>query len=382
MKILLISMPSIHAVRWIENLKDAGHDLYWFDVLEKGRLSTEIDIKQITNWKKRKLPYIKGEYFLQRKFPVFYNTLQPFLEVTANEKLAQLLNEIQPDLVQSFEMQSCSYPILETMQKYPKIKWLYNCWGNDIFYYQNFPNHQCRINQVLSRINYMTADCQRDVVLAIQNGFNGKFLGVIPTGGGYDLTYFENYKRPFDERKVIIVKGYHHLFGRALNVIKALEQIKEDLQHFSIVLFGAHKVVEDYVKSNSLPFKVFDRNGLKHEEVLKLMGQSAVYIGNNISDGMPNTVLEAMIMGAFPIQSNPGGATAEIIKENINGLLIHNPEDIQEIKKTILKAIQNVIWIESVSLENYNIAKGYVALKTNQEKILALYQQIEIDPCE
>lgn len=67
------------------------------------------------------------------------------------------------------------------------------------------------------------------------------------------------------------------------------------------------------------------------------MGQSIVYIGNNISDGIPNTVLEAMIMGAFPIQSNPGGATAEIIEEGNNGFLIHNPEDIEEIKKLILK---------------------------------------------
>lgn len=167
-----------------------------------------------------------------------------------------------------------------------------------------------------------------------------------------------------------------------LNVIKALEEIKEDLQQFSVVVFGAHKVVEDYVKNNNLPFKVFDKNGLKHEEVLKLMGKSIVYIGNSISDGMPNTLLEAMIMGAFPIQSNPGGNTSEIIEENVNGFLIHNPENIQEIKKLILKAIQNRAWLESVSLENYNIAEEYVDLNTNRQKILALYQQIKKDTCE
>ena len=133
MKILFVSMRSIHAVRWIENLNAFGHELYWFDVLEKGGLPTKISMQQITNWKKRKVPYIKGEYFLQQKFPVFYTTLQPFLEVTANEKLVQILNEIQPDLVHSFEMQSCSYPILETMQKFPQIKWLYSCWGSDLF---------------------------------------------------------------------------------------------------------------------------------------------------------------------------------------------------------------------------------------------------------
>lgn len=382
MKILLISMHSIHATRWIENLKESGHELFWFDITGKGEIKTLENVAQRTNWKKRKFPYIKGEYWVSKKFPKLYQLIRPYLEVTENEALEDAIINIQPDLVQSFEMQTCSYPIAKTMLKYTKIKWLYNCWGNDIFYYQNLPNHKAQLNQVLSRINYMTADCNRDAALANQNGFKGEFLGAIPTGGGYDLTFFENHKKPFEDRKIIIVKGYHHLFGRALNVVKALEEIQDDLQQFSVVFFGAHKVVEDYVNNKKLPFQVYDRHGLQQEEVLKLMGQSAIYIGNNISDGMPNTVLEAMIMGAFPIQSNPGGATAEIIEEGSNGFLIHNPEDIEEIKKLILKAIQNRDWMASAAIKNYSLAKEYVDLKTNQQKIVALYQQIENDTCE
>ena len=51
-------MPSIHAVRWIENLNEAGHELYWFDVLGKGELPTEIALHQFVNWNKRKIAYI------------------------------------------------------------------------------------------------------------------------------------------------------------------------------------------------------------------------------------------------------------------------------------------------------------------------------------
>lgn len=382
MKILLLSMHSIHATRWIENLKESGHELYWFDISGKGKINTLESIIQFTGWKKRKLPYIKGEHWFSKKFPSFYQLIRPFLEVTENEALEKIIKSIQPDLVQSFEMQSCSYPIVKTMLKYSKIKWLYNCWGNDIFYYQNLPNHKSKLNQVLLRVDYITADCNRDAVLANQNGFKGKFLGAIPTGGGYDLSFFENFKKPFIDRKIIIVKGYHHLFGRALNVIKALESVREQLNDYTVVVFGAHKIVEDYVNNKKLPFQVYDRHGLKQEDVLKLMGQSAIYIGNNISDGMPNTVLEAMIMGAFPIQSNPGGATAEIIDEGNNGFLIQDPEDIEEIRNLILKAIQNQEWIASASMKNYKLAKEYVDLKTNQQKIVALYQQIENDTCE
>ena len=190
MKILFLSMPSIHAVRWIENLSEAGYDLYCFDVLGKGELPTTIPIQQITDWKKRKLPYIKGEHFLSKKLPALYDKIQPFLEVTTNQKFEQLLQEIKPDVVHSFEMQSCSYAILETMQKYPKIKWLYSCWGSDLFYYQNQVKHLAKIKAVLKRINYLHTDCERDFTIAKELGFTQKHVGVIPGGGGFHLEDF------------------------------------------------------------------------------------------------------------------------------------------------------------------------------------------------
>ncbi len=66
MKILFVSMPSLHVVRWIENLNMSVQQLYWFDVLGKGKIHTKISMEQITDWKKKKVPYIKGDFFLQR----------------------------------------------------------------------------------------------------------------------------------------------------------------------------------------------------------------------------------------------------------------------------------------------------------------------------
>ena len=377
-------MPSIHVNRWIENLAGSKHELYWFDVLGKGELPSKIAIQQITNWKKRKVPYIKGEYFLQRKFPIFYTTLQPFLEVTANEKLAQILNEIQPDLVHSFEMQGCSYPILETMQKFPQIKWLYSCWGSDLFYFQNQPKHVLKINAVLSRTNYLHTDCNRDFILAKNLGFKGKHIGVIPGGGGFHLEAFFPFAKPIAERKIVLIKGYHHHVGRGLVVVKAVQSIQKTIEAlgFEVVVFGAHPIVIDHIKDNKLPFQVYDRHGLAHYELLQLMGQSAIYLGNSISDGMPNTLLEAIIMGTFPIQSNPGNVTAEIITESENGFLIENPNDDNAISNLILKALQQPELLQKAFEINQKIAKERLDYMVNQQKIVALYQQIENDTCE
>ena len=67
-KILLVAMPSVHFIRWAKSIKDFGYELYWFDVLDRGYKQDLSFLKQITGWKKRKLHYIKGEYFLYKKF--------------------------------------------------------------------------------------------------------------------------------------------------------------------------------------------------------------------------------------------------------------------------------------------------------------------------
>jgi glycosyltransferase involved in cell wall biosynthesis len=366
-------MPSVHVTRWIENLKDTDHDMFWFDVMNRGEIKTKTSIHQIIKWRKRKIPYIKGEYWLSKNHKNIYTKIQSYLEVTANEQLELIIKEINPDIIHSFEMQECSYPIVKTMNKYPNINWLYSCWGSDLYYFKDFKEHRLKIKQVLDRINFLHTDCMRDVELAKQLGFKGKHLGVIPGGAGYKLDEFEVFKLPFNTRKIILIKGYEHLFGRALNVIKALEQIKDELRDYELVVFGAHENVITYIKEHNLPINFYSRHELSHTKLMELMGKSLVYIGNSISDGMPNTLLEAIIMGVFPIQSNPGGVTEEIIINNSNGCLIENPEDIDLIKKKILHVLENKQMIKKALELNTTISKNKLDFKINHDKIVEIY---------
>ncbi|MGE8339825.1 MAG: glycosyltransferase [Flavobacterium sp.] len=376
MKILLISMPSIHIIRWIENLKDTDIELYWFDILGRGKLETFDSIKQFVGWKKRKVPHIKGEYFLRKKYSDLYEKILPYLEVTANEVLEKIIIELKPDVVHSFEMQSCSYPILNTMNKFPKVKWVYSCWGSDLFYYMNFKTHNYKIRNVLKRVDFLHTDCKRDLDLAVQLNFSGKFLGVIPGGTGYKIQELEPFKLPVSERKIILVKGYEHHLGRGLNIVRALHSIEKEIKEYKVIVFGAHSKVKDYIESNMLNFHFFDRHELSHNELIELMGRSLIYIGNSISDGMPNTLLEAIVMGAFPIQSNPGGVTEEIISNNVNGFLIQNPESIEEIKENILKAIYDLRLLEKASFKNQEIATERLDYFENKLKVIEMYKTI------
>lgn len=376
MKILFISMPSIHVIRWVDNLKDSGYELYWFDVTDKGKLDATNKIHQFTNWKERKIPPIKGEYFLSKRAPFLYEKVKPFLEITENEFLEKIVNEIKPDVVHSFEMQNCSYQIRKTMDKHPDLKWIYSCWGNDLYYYKNFKEHKSQIIKVLHRVNFIHTDCKRDLDIAKSLGFRGKYLGVIPGGTGYKLDELQKFKIPVEQRKIILVKGYEHIFGRGLNIIKALEEIIEEIKDYEVVVFAAHSIVIEYIKQKKLPFNTLDRHGLKHYEVLELMGKALVYIGNSISDGMSNTLLEAIVMGAFPIQSNPGNVSEEIINNNINGLIINNPESTLEIKNLISDALKDKKRLIEAEKINSDIAISRLDFKKNRHKVIAIYNSI------
>ena len=106
------------------------------------------------------------------------------------------------------------------------------------------------------------------------------------------------------------------------------------------------------------------------------MGSARIALGNSISDGVPNTLLEAIICGAFPIQSNPGGASEDYIKNNSNGLLIENSENSKEIAMLIKKTLEDDKLIEKAFKKNKILAQK-LEYKTIQFKVLKVYENIQ-----
>lgn len=378
MKILMVSMFSNHFFNWTKQLEDEGHNVYWLDVYDANTYVKKIDfVHQIIGWR-NKIKY-PGRYKIKKDFPLLYDFINRFNHEKLNAVFEAKLKKIQPDVVQTFEMFSSSIPILEVMEKYPEIPWVYSVWGNDLFYFQKEKMEKQQIQKVLGRVNYLFADCKRDFSLAEKLGFKNSFLGVYPTGGGYDLSLYDPYIKILGERKIILIKGYQHTFGRCNVVLKALVNIRSSLKDHEVVVFGANKEVINFAERENLVewnnFRIYGQ--ISNERVLELMGKAAVYIGNSVSDGMPNTLLEAIIMGAFPIQSNPGGVTEEIIIHGRNGFLIKDPEDAIEISMYIKKALTHPEIIERSVKYNFEIVKPTLERTEVKEKVIKQYRLLE-----
>lgn len=378
MKILMLSIFAPHFFNWTEQLRDSGHEVYWLDVYDSNTEVEKIDfVKQITGWRyKWDHP---GRYYLKSKVPVLTRLLNRVNERKLEDVFEEKLREIQPDVVHSFVMFIAGYPVLKVMKKYPQIKWVYSSWGSDMYFLLNSEKHLKQAEEVLPEIDYLFTDCDRDHGIAKEHGFKGEFLGTFPGGGGFDLEKTKKYKKPLDERKVILIKGYQGELGRCIQVLQALEDLHRELENYQIVVFGAAPEVRTYVSNSQLKnwqnLKLYSK--LSHQRVLELMGESLIYIGNSVSDGMPNTLLEAIISGVFPIQSNPGGASAEVINDGFNGLLISDEENVLEIRRLLKKCVSQEMDIFKGISFNLKEITPRLERAFIREKVLQKYRLIE-----
>ncbi|QHI35240.1 hypothetical protein IMCC3317_05860 [Kordia antarctica] len=378
MKILFVAMQYIHSARWINQLKDSGHEIYLFDCLDSPIHQDLQWTNYTTNWSKRKIKPLIGETFLKKHFPSLSEKIQPFLKVTASKKLQELIQEIQPDVVHSMELQSESYPLIQVRKKIT-FNWICSTWGSGIYHFYQESFHKKRIDKLLSQIDFLFTDNLRDISLAKKYGFQGKALGSFPGGGGFLID--ESIIKPVETRKLILVKGYHHWAGRALHALKALENNLELIKNYQIHVYAAHPIVIAEIERLQSEFSLnitYTARGIEesHDSLLSKFGQAKIAIGISVTDGIPNTLLEAMLYGAFPIQTNPGKVSEEYITHQKNGWLIEDAENIQEITEAIKQGLTN----ETLLSEAFELNKKYretLAYNQIQQKVLQAYKTIE-----
>lgn len=378
----MVAIPNHHFFQWADQLKESGYEVYWFDVTDGGPEVLRISwVKQIKSWKLRwNFPFRNT---IKKKIPKLYAVIQKYNERKVSTVFEQKINEIKPDIVHCFEMRLSGFPILEIMEKSPNLKFIYSSWGSDIFYYRELGVQKNQFMRFLSRVDYIVTDCKRDYKIAQLNGYKNNSFSVMIGNGGLEIEIEQI--RPIQERTIIIIKGYEDGVGKALEIIEALKLLPIPLfKGLEIIIYSANYSVKERVESSSffsqLKVKIFERGQfVTNAELLKIMGKSIIHIANSLSDGLPTSSVEAMGMGCFPIQSNPGKVTEEVIAHGMNGFLIENPYDVEAIACLIKAAIENQEM--RMKAQEYNV--DFVQKNYNREKlkkeIIDLYQKVKLN---
>lgn len=346
------------------------------DVTDAGYSDRISWIHQITGWR-LKWDY-PGRSRLKKTVPSIYKVISQVNERSPQLELIKQIENVNPDVIHCFEMKFTGVPF-QNIWNNINVPLIYSSWGSDIYDFKSLGLSSNQVQQFLNRVNYLITDCHRDYQLAQLLGFKGKFLGVFPGNGG--INYLSNAIESIEDRNTIMIKGYDDGVGQAVRVLQAIERYDlELLKNYHLFIYSADTTVVNYIAQSDflqqLETTIIKRvNFMANEHLMKRMGSSLIHIAISTSDGMPNALLEAMAMGAFPIQSNPGGVTEEVITHNENGLLINDPMDVMEIASHIKKALLDIELREKAQYINTQLIQS----RYERTILKPVIQQIYLD---
>ncbi len=385
MKILFIAISeSIHTVRWIRQIHDQGWELYLYPARENPFIQMSIhDMGISVPMLYRFLGIGAAEILIK-----LYNRLMKIFIRDLNERrLHRYIKSVKPDVIHTLETQSAGYLLLDVRKKYfPENNfpaWWHTNWGSDIYLFGRLKEHSDKLREILSLCDYYSCECDRDVVLAREYGFAKEVMPVYPNTGGFDLTVLSKMRERSvitSRRREIMVKAYQGWAGRALVAIRALARVHEYLKGYSINLYSFQgegvdvRIASELFSAETGIPVTFIPGDTPHEEILALHGRARISIGLSISDAISTSVLEAMAMGSFPIQSWTSAAN-EWFEDGKGGLLVP-PEDPEVVAQAIERALREDALVDSAAIVNWGVISSrmdYIQLK---QKTIESYKRI------
>jgi glycosyltransferase involved in cell wall biosynthesis len=316
------------------------------------------------------------------------SSVPPIVESYLAERvdwLAAVIRTLKPELIDSPPVLQSGFLTLAAKARlgggFPR--WIVANWGADLHHFGIVPPYSEGIRAVLRNCDYYTCDCQRDVDLARELGFGGKVMGVLPVGGGLDVSALQQFREPGlpSSRRVILLKGYQNQVGRALIGLRAIELSAEALRAYRVVVYLADEAVtiaaEQMSQSTGISVEIFPYG--PYENVMRLMGRARVSIGLSVSDGLPVSSLEAMTMGAFPIQSGTSClGDDEWVVNGETGLIVP-PEDPIAVAAAIRRAVTDDALVDRAAEINARVVASRADRSVVQPRLLQMYRRVAAD---
>jgi glycosyltransferase involved in cell wall biosynthesis len=393
MRILFVAFSdSIHTARWINQLHGLGWDIHLFPSLDIGQVSPHLMNvtvyhsfygKQENRDRTIRLrgvpvmvPRISGYIAYVGRTALQYSRWSNYRSF----QLRRLIKRLRPDIIHSMEIQAGGYLVSDVRKRYSGQfpPWIVTNWGSDIYLFGRLSEHVDKIREVLARCDYYSCECQRDVHLAKQMGLKGEVLPLLPNTGGFDLARIAQFRQPgpTSARRLILLKGYQHWAGRALVGLRALALCADSLRGYRVGVYLANndvKIAAELVsKSTGIPIEVIPF--CSHDDMLRLYGQARISIGLSISDAISTSLLEAIAMGAFPIQSCTACAD-EWIVDGETGFIVP-PEDPEIVAAAIRRAVSDDMLVDRAAELNAKVAQERLDQSIIRPKVIAMYEKV------
>ncbi len=275
--------------------------------------------------------------------------LNPLAIAWQQRKVKRIIRQLNPDLVHAMRIPFEGILAARALEGEP-FPLLISVWGNDFTLFAKASPEIARLTRrAMGRADALHPDCVRDLHLAREYGLDAKKpFAVLPGNGGVRTDVFRpglldpdlrgRWNIPPDVPVVINPRGVKpyirtDTFFQAIPLILAE---RPDVFFLGAMMEG-NSVAEGWISRLQIEKSVVCLPFVSHDEMAQFFRLAAVTISPADHDGTPNTLLEAMSCGTFPVAGNIE-SVREWISSGENGLLF-DQSDPAALAQAVLQAL-------------------------------------------
>jgi glycosyltransferase involved in cell wall biosynthesis len=196
-------------------------------------------------------------------------------------------------------------------------------------------------NWTMQVADALHADCQRDIRLAHKWGFKQEKPSLVaPGNGGIRSGVFYPPEKSVEEPVIINPRGFrpyvrNDIFFKAIPTVLSIYPNAK----FMFALMAGEPQAEEWVRKLGIRDSVELLPPLSHAQMADVLRRAQIVASPSIHDGTPNSLLEGIACGCFPVAGDLE-SIREWITPGENGLLFDANES-QSIANAICSALEN-----------------------------------------
>jgi glycosyltransferase involved in cell wall biosynthesis len=313
------------------------------------------------------------------------------------QKLRAYINQVQPDIIHALRIpyegmlaasagfDTCTAPSAVRCKCTPRKErgatqpaaFITSVWGNDFtLHAPSTPLMGYHTRKTMQAITALHADCERDIRLAAKWGFDSaKPTLVTPGNGGIHTDVFYPPVESVREPVIINPRGFrayirNDMFFKAIPLV--LQKYPQAKFIFSSMQGEAQAI--QWIKELNIEHAVTLNPPVAHTQMAEIFRAAQIVASPSIHDGTPNTLLEGMACGCFPIAGDLE-SIREWITHGENGLLF-DANDPQSIAEAILMALKNEDLRHVAAGLNTKVISERAEYEGNMERVEEFYKTV------
>jgi glycosyltransferase involved in cell wall biosynthesis len=292
----------------------------------------------------------------------------------AAQRLRGFVEKVKPDLIHAMRIPYEGMLAADSTMGRPLMV---STWGNDFTWHApSTPLMRHYTRWTLQVADALHTDCHRDLRLAREWGFSLEKPGlVVPGNGGVRSDVFYPPANSVEEPIIINPRGFRP-YVRNDTFFEAIPLVLDEQPEAKFLFASMAGDVQamQWVRDLAVARAVQLLPPVPHTQMAEVFRRAQIVVSPSIHDGTPNSLLEGIACGCFPVAGDLESIREWIIPDE-NGLLF-DPTNPRSIADTLLSAIKNRDLRSKAAGLNQNIVAARAEYKQNMRKAEIFYEDV------